>query len=83
MVDVASVEVFLRLNLQNHREKQKLASNRRKGRRERERGRGLLLVSIGFRGRYIACLAAALGPLAVRREENRVSIICMITEREI
>ena len=32
--------------------------------RERERERGLLLVSIGFRGRNIDCLAAALGPLA-------------------
>ena len=29
-----------------------------------EREKGLLLVSIGFRGREIACLAAALGPLA-------------------
>ena len=34
--------------------------------------RRLLLVSIGFRGREIACLAAALGPLAcLKREKER------------
>ena len=38
--------------------------------REKEIERGLLLSSIGFRGREIASLAPALGPLAVARHST-------------
>ena len=40
-----------------------IESSRNVGFSERERERGLLIPSIGFRGRDIASLAAALGPL--------------------
>ena len=58
---------YLKRELTSKRDRKKTEGEREL---ERERERGLILVSIGFRGREIACLAAALGLLACLTEAS-------------